>query len=300
MTSSTSGGDARLKVHLARLHLEREEREREYQFRRELELKKLEAESTRVLELKKLEAETAIRMCELELRSAQFPAAVAGTVLSGSNATGNFDVSKHISLVPVFRETDIECYFTAFERIAVALSWPKDVWVILLQCKLSGKAQEACSSLSVQDSLSYEKVKNAILRVYELVPEGYRQRFRALRKGVGQTYINFAIDQGILFDRWCAACKADDFSSVRELMLLEAFKNCVSEKIVVYLNEQKVTTLQQAATLADEFALTHKNTSVRHYSFSYDDTVKKPSNTQSIRVSSGAQGDKRCFFLSKT
>lgn len=139
----------------------------------------------------------------------------------------------------------------------------KRSWVILLQCKLSGKAQEACSSLSVQDSLSYEKVKSAILGVYELVPEAYRQLFRALRKGVGQTYINFAREQGILFDRWCTACKVDDFSSVCELMLLEAFKNCVSEKIVVYLNEQKVTTLQQAATLADEFALTHKNTSVR-------------------------------------
>ncbi len=39
-------------------------------------------------------------------------------------------------------------------------------------------------------------------------------------------------------------------------MLLEEFKNCVPERIVVYMNEQKVVTLQQAALLADEFALT--------------------------------------------
>lgn len=45
--------------------------------------------------------------------------------------------------------------------------------------------------MSVEDSLSYEKVKSAILRVYELVPEAYRQRFRTLRKGVGQTFIDF-------------------------------------------------------------------------------------------------------------
>lgn len=69
----------------------------EHQFRREIELKKIEVESTRVVELKKLEAETAIRMRELELRSAQFPAAVASTVSSGSNTTSNFDVSKHFS-----------------------------------------------------------------------------------------------------------------------------------------------------------------------------------------------------------
>lgn len=45
-----------------------------------------------------------------------------------------------------------------------------------------------------------------------------------------------------MFDRWCSACKADDFASVRELILLEEFKNCLPERIVVYLNEQKVVT----------------------------------------------------------
>ena len=98
-------------------------------------------------------------------------------------------------------------YLCTFERIAAALKWPENVWAILLQCKLTGKAQEACSSLSVEDGLEYEKVKNAILRTYELVPEAYRQRFRNLRKVGSQTYLDFAREKGILFDRWCAACK---------------------------------------------------------------------------------------------
>jgi hypothetical protein len=49
----------------------------------------------------------------------------------------------------------------------------------------------------------------------------------------------------------------------RELMLLEEFKNCVPERIVVYLNEQKVSTLRQTAILADEFALIHKSATPR-------------------------------------
>ena len=111
----------------------------------------------------------------------------------------------------------------------------------------------------MEDGLDYEQVKGAILRAYELVPEAYRQRFRGLRKAQNQTHLDFAREKGMLFDRSCAACKARDLASVRELMLLEEFKNCVSERTAVYLNEQKVTTLQQAATLADEFMLTHKN-----------------------------------------
>lgn len=42
-------------------------------------------------------------------------------------------------------------------------------------------------------------------------------------------------------------------------MLLEEFKNCLPEKVVFYLNEQKVVSLTDAARLADEFALTHKS-----------------------------------------
>ena len=41
-----------------------------------------------------------------------------------------------------------------------------------------GKAQEIYGSLSVEQSSNYEHVKETILKVYELVPEAYRQKFR--------------------------------------------------------------------------------------------------------------------------
>ncbi|XP_033970583.1 uncharacterized protein LOC117470127 isoform X4 [Trematomus bernacchii] len=305
--SSPTGSklDARVKVRMARLQWEKEERDRDFQLRRELEIRKLELEirkseleirkleadtdvrreleirkseleikkseleikkleadtdvrrelEIRKLEIRKLEADTAVRMRQLELQAA----GGGDSAVTSSGPAASFDVSRHISLVPVFRESEVEIYFGAFERIAAALRWPEDVWAILLQCKLVGKAQEACSSLSVEDSLVYENVKGAVLRAYELVPEAYRQRFRGLMKTSGQTYVDFAREKKVLFDRWCRACKADNITSVCELMMLEEFKNCVPERTVVYLNEQKVTTLQQAATLADEFALIHKS-----------------------------------------
>ncbi len=63
----------------------------------------------------------------------------------------------------------------------------------------------------------------------------------------------------MLFDKWCAASKVNDFNSLRELVLLEEFKSCLPELVVVYLNEQKVTSMSQAAVLAEEFVLTHKS-----------------------------------------
>lgn len=70
--------------------------------------------------------------------------------------------------------------------------------------------------------------------------------------------MEFAREKSNLLDKWCHASKVDDFASLRELVLLEDFKGCLPECIVIYLNEQKVSSLSQAAVLADEFVLTHK------------------------------------------
>ena len=73
----------------------------------------------------------------------------------------------------------------------------------MLQAVLTGKAQVAYSSMSAEESASYDKVKQAILKAYELVPEAYRQKFRDLRKIQGQTYMDFAKQKERLFEEWC-------------------------------------------------------------------------------------------------
>ena len=101
------------------------------------------------------------------------------------------------------------------------------------------------------------KVRLAILRVYELVPEAYRQKCRHYRKGPNQTHVEFAREKGMLFAKWIASCKAADYSALRELIMMEELKKCLPDRIVVYLNEQKVNSLSAAAVLADEYVLTH-------------------------------------------
>ena len=84
--------EARLKVCLARLQVEKEERDREFNLKRELELRCLEAELARAreVELKKVEAETTIKLRQLELQQGSFP--VAAPVLQ---PVTTFDVSKN-------------------------------------------------------------------------------------------------------------------------------------------------------------------------------------------------------------
>ena len=101
--------------------------------------------------------------------------------------------------------------------------------------------------------MSYDAVKSEILRAYKLVPEAYRQKFRDRRKAQSQTYVEFAREKGVLFDKWSTTCKVNYFNSLRELILVEDFKKCLPECIVVYINEQKVIVSSEAAVLADEY-----------------------------------------------
>lgn len=232
----------------------------------DLEIKRQE-HTTQLLRFRQCELETQAGSRSLGLVKTQMPLSTPPNVgnsppfasLSGTPNLDDFDVSRHLTLVPVFRDNEVDSYFGAFERIASALRWPREAWPLMIQCKLSGKAQEICSTLSVSDSLDYDKLKNAVLKAYELVPEAYRQKFRSHVKVAGQTYVEYAREKNVLFDRWCSSSRVANLEQLRELMLIEDFKNSLPDKIVVYLNEKKVCTLAEAAVCADEFTLTHKN-----------------------------------------
>ena len=93
-----------------------------------------------------------------------------------------FDVTKHIRLVPPFQEKEVDKYFLHFEKVAENMKWPKEHWTLLLQSVVIGKALEIYTQLSLEQSLNYDKVKELILKGYELISEAYGQKFRDCRK----------------------------------------------------------------------------------------------------------------------
>ena len=122
-------------------HLEFQERERE----RENQFKLKE------LELREKELAIQLKMRELESHSPVVPATTTAK-------SPGFDVSKHIRLVPPFQEKEVDKYFVHFEKIATSLEWSKEVWTLLLQSVLIGKAREIYSALPVEVSTQYEEV----------------------------------------------------------------------------------------------------------------------------------------------
>ena len=123
---------------------------------------------------------------------------------SDENRRNDFDLTKHTRLVPQFNESEVDKYFQHFEKIAKNLHLSENVWSTLLQVAINGKVQETFAALSVDDSSDYDVVKAAILKAYGLVPETYHQKFRNYRKYDEQTYVEFANQTEVYFDRWCS------------------------------------------------------------------------------------------------
>ena len=241
---------------LLRQKIEMEEREREKQReiereRLEHEKLKLEAEERIEIEKEKLQFELKMKELELEGKSKSKPLPL--------DSGKSFDVTKHIRLVPPFQEKEVDKYFLHFEKVAENLKWPREHWTLLLQSVVIGKAREIYTQLSLEQSSDYDKVKELILKAYELVPEAYRQKFRDCRKEPNQTHVEFARTKEQLFDRWCSSKKVgSDHEKLRQLMLVEEFKWCINSDVRAFLNEKEVENLDVAARLADDYSLTHK------------------------------------------
>ena len=212
------------------------------------------------------EREFRLKEQEIELQKLQ----LQSQNKSIGESTPYFDVTKHIRMVPPFREQEVDKYFLHFEKVAKNCAWPKEHWTMLLQSVLTGKARDVYSELSAELSGEYDTVKELILKGYELVPEAYRQKFRNLDKNINKTYVQFAQEKEQLFDRWCLSEDINkDYTRLRELVLLEEFKKCVNTDIRTFINEQKPTDLTAAARLADEYSLTHKFSTNKTHNHSF-------------------------------
>lgn len=68
-----------------------------------------------------------------------------------------------------------------------------------------------------------------------------------------------------VFGHWCQSRNVSDFD-LRSLIILKEFKNCLPDKIAIYINDQKVFTVFDTAFLADEYILTYKDSFERFHS----------------------------------
>jgi hypothetical protein len=228
------------KLELEKMKIQYEEtmKQEEFQMKKELEYAKLKFESEKFAQ-------------ELELKKSGFK--------GNDSSSSSFDPTKYVKFVPQFKESEVDQFFLHFEKVATSLKWPKDSWALLLQSVLVGKAREAFSAMSVADSADYDLIKTNVLKAYELVPEAYRQKFRSTQKAQCTTHVEFVHEKEQLLNRWLTAKGVNgEYEKLRQLILIEEFKRQIHSDIKTHLDESKIETISQAATIADDYAIKHK------------------------------------------
>ena len=98
-----------------------------------------------------------------------------------------------------------------------------------------------------------------------------------------------------VFSRWCESKEIDDYEKLRQLILMEEFKQCVLKEIKLHLEEVKVDVLDKAAVVADDYALTHKVI----FSKKNGHAAKGSSNTED-KVKKNDKSSEKIFFLIRT
>ena len=94
--------------------------------------------------------------------------------------------------LPYFEENKdkMDSYLSRF--FATANKWDKNVWAAYLSALLKGRALNVYDRLSTEDAAEYDKLKDALLKNFDMTERGFRKKLRYSRAERSETFIQFS------------------------------------------------------------------------------------------------------------
>eukprot|EP00731_Ephydatia_muelleri_P000168 Em0001g168a len=151
---------------------------------------------------------------------------------------------KDVQLLRLTKKDDIETYLTTFVRMMEAYEIEKSRWAFKLAPYLSGKAQQAYASLSAEDAAKYESVKMAVFHCYNIKEETYRQRFRSMRKGPGETYREQASRLQDVAKKWLKGCTT--MEELLDTIVKEQLVDSLPQPLKIWVSEREPSSSKEA------------------------------------------------------
>ena len=184
------------------------------------------------------------------------------------DSKSNFDRTEYVGtpkmvvpaprMPPFSAGEDLDTYLLRFERFARAQAWPDSDCATNLSLCLTGEALEVYSRLSPEDSLNYDKLKEALLLRFQLTEEGFRKKFRNGRPKEGETTVQFLARIENYLKRWINLAKIENtFEGVCDLLLREQLLNTSSKDLRVFVKEHSCNTAEELARLSDRYLEAH-------------------------------------------
>ena len=193
---------------------------------------------------------------QLELLTRALEGSAVRREPSGEDNARVRDTEVGPKLTKLGESDDIEAYLTTFERMMAAYGVDRSQWVCRLAPHLTGKAQQAYAAMSTEDASTYEEVKAAVLRRYDISTETYRQRFREGRLKEGETHRELATRLLDLASKWTKECTT--VRDVVEVIVKEQLLDTMPASVPVWVHERMPQDSAEAGQLADDYAQARK------------------------------------------
>ncbi|XP_071120130.1 uncharacterized protein [Mytilus edulis] len=194
-------------------------------------------------DMRKAEMDNSYRLRELELREKEL----------ATGGKSSFKTSESIKTkLPKFSEgQDPDVFLKAFEKLVTLHKIQKSEWPLRLIPLLCGKALEAYSRLSDEDSRLYDKIKTAILVRYELTSEAYRAKFRNSAQFAGESFKEFSVRIEGFLRHWCAREDIDgSFDKLYDLMVRDQLTVSSDKDLRLWIQEHTPPDLRSLVELA--------------------------------------------------
>ena len=230
-------------IELARLHFEHEKLKME----QEIEHEKLKMEQE--IELTRIDSQE--RQAKLN-RDAKFASQLELGKLGVEKAAHAQNPK-----LPYFEESKdkMDSYLSTFEKYAVANKWDRSIWAAYLSALLNGRALEVYDRLSVADANDYEKLKDALLKNFDMTERVFRKKFRNDRPERSETFIQFGSRLRSYLDKWINMAKIENtFEAICDFMAQDQFLESCSRELYVHLKPKTFKNLDEMAKEADLFA----------------------------------------------
>lgn len=137
----------------------------------------------------------------------------------GSSLTWN-------QLIPKYNPDidEMVLYLKSFEARATAAGIPRSEWVAFLMGALPSGMSKQLAREPQSHLRDYEKVKELLLKKYQLNPEELKSKFFGSVRQRDESWRSFAYDLSAYFDEWLNRLEVKTFQQLRDLMISNQMK----------------------------------------------------------------------------
>src|SRR5260221_86601 len=218
------------------LQMERQDKERERTSQLELEKEKLrieilerekareaserERERTQQFELEKLRLLNEQKRFEFETNTSRQESQTSLSETRNPSTRWNIDMP----LLNAAAEVDVAAYLKRFEHLCETQNIPREYWTSALSAKFTVNSLRFYDMRSKDEMQEYDLLSQALLKIFLLTAEHFRQSFRTKKIETGETYSQFMSRLSGLFSKWTELSgTSSTYSDLRSLILKEQF-----------------------------------------------------------------------------